>query len=286
MKHSKLFKVFFFVLALVATERFCRSQTDGFRLTKAINSYSYSFKDREQVTPQEVFQSFHFFGSGVQFYVFVGEDQKTILKLFKHHHMGPSTGFIKKYLPDALTKSIVQKREKRMHHLFTSVAIAHNELPQETGVFYTHLSKTNNQLGTIPLYDPLGICHQVDLDRAEFLLQKRAIPLAQYLDPLFKNGCIDQAISAMKGILTLIECRSEMGIKKKDGKVCENCGYIGPLPAEIDIGSYVIRSRSTCKNPHKKTRLKATLGLLLWVKKHYPENLKECHEKLLDENLL
>ncbi len=286
MKRSKIYNFILACILLVAIERFCHWQTGGFRLAKATTTHLYPFKASPLPPPQGIYQSFSFLGSGVQFYVFVGEDQQTILKLFKHHHTGPSNDLVATLFPKRFAQTIFNKREKRMSHLLKSAQIAFQYLPKETGVFYIHLQKTDQDLGSIPLYDKIGIAHQLNLDQTEFILQKRIQPLTERLNDLFQRGQIDKALQSMDDLLLLIENRSKAGIKNKDGKILKNCGFLGDEPIEMDIGSYVLRKESKCPNPHQKARLKATLQLLSWVKCNYPSYLSICREKLIDENAL
>ncbi len=284
----KLFiKVLTLCLLLVFVERFCRWKTGGFRLKKATTLHSYPFGAISQGVPREANQSFYYLASGVQSYVFIGEDGETILKLFKHHHFGPSIDLLKKTLPKKLADSIIKKREGRMKNIFDSALIAYVELQEKTGVFYLHLGKTDQLLNSISLHDKLGISHQIDLDHTEFLLQRRAETVYEKLHHLFEKTKVDEAISSMKELLQLIETRSRQGIKNKDGNILENCGFYHGSPLEIDIGSFIHRNKSSHNpDPHKKAVVRATLQLLNFVKKNYPDELPRCKRELIYENLL
>ncbi|NGX37331.1 MAG: hypothetical protein K1000chlam2_00485 [Chlamydiae bacterium] len=284
MMRSKIYKILLALALLVGVERFCRSQTEGFRLSKATSNYSYPFVEEISTCPAVLDQPFYFLGSGVQFYVFIGKDHQTVLKLFKHHHMGFSTDFLSQFLPPS--HSLLKKREKRMLHLFESVKIASQKLPRQTGVIYTHLQKTDRLLGETVIHDKLHIAYPINLDKTEFVLQKLATPVYEHLDSLFREKRIEEAIASMHSLVDLIRTRSELGIKNKDGNILENCGFLDNQPIELDIGSFVLRSVSTHPNPHQKAALSATLQLLGWIKRHYPENLQECRTHLIDENIL
>lgn len=286
MKRLKPSRILAFLLLVVCLHVFTRSQTDGFRLTKATVRHSYPFEGIPQSPPSSLKQPFYYLGKGVQFYVFLGQDNQTILKLFKHHHMGPSIDTIKQVTPQLFAARFIAKREKRMHHLLKSAQIALNDLADETGVVYTHLSKTSGEVGSTLVYDKIGIVHKVDLDTTEFLLQKRAETVKERLDSLFREGQIADAISAIKELQTLVENRSRKGIKNKDGNILENCGFIGNQAVQIDVGSFTYRSKSTHPNPHQKAVMRCTLELLGWVKKYYPDHLNTCKKELFYENTL
>lgn len=272
--------------SIISIERFCRLQTGGFRFHKAAVTHTYPFKQISGSIPTEAKQPFYYLASGVQSYVFIGKDRETILKLFKHHHFGPSSDTLKKILPQNLSRPLIKKREKRMLNLFSSAQIAYGQLQEKTGVFYLHLGKTNGKHGKISLFDKLGICYDLDLDQTEFILQRRAETAFEKLHKLFKNGQTDEAISSMKDLLHLIEQRSMQGIKNKDGNILENCGFFGRHPLEIDVGSFIHRNASANPQPHKKAVLRATLQLLNFVKKNYPEELPRCKRELIYENII
>lgn len=255
---SRIGKIILSLCVIVAIERFCYFQTGGFRLAKVTSTQTYPFSSPVTEPPQSLYQPFHYLGKGVQCYVFIGKDRKTILKLFKHYHTGWPTG--------------AQRRERRMIRMLKSCEIALKQLPQETGVFYAHLQKGDHHLGKIEIHDKLGIVHQLNLDQTEFLLQKRAIPLEEELDRLFSSNQVDAAIERMQSLLGLIEARAMKGIRNKDGRIFQNCGFIGEQPVEIDVGSYGYG--------HAKSSAKARAKLLKWVKENYPQYLKQCEERL------
>lgn len=268
-----MFKIILALILFFSLERFCYWQTDGFRFSKVTTTHQYPFDSPFHPPPQSVHQSFHYLGKGVQFYVFIGDDQQTILKLFKHHHAGLSTD----NLPHQLA-SILERREKRVVRLFKSTEIALKDLPEETGVFYTHLNKSAAQLGKIKLYDKIGIKYELDLDQTEFILQKRAVPLEEKLHSLFTTHQTEKAIDAMHSLLMLLDNRSMKGVKNKDGgHLIRNCGFIGDNPVEIDVGSYVYSEKN---GPIK--RVKPINKLLEWVEKNYPDQLQQCKAGLLE----
>lgn len=280
---SKIFKFFLGIFFLVAIERFCHFQTGGFRLNKAICCHEYPFHYETEKIPSCLHQSFHYLGKGVQFYAFLGEDQQTILKLFKHHHLGPSIDVLKKIFPRHFVRGIIASREKRMCHLFRSAKIAIEHLPKETGVLFLHVGKAGNRLGQGKIYDKMGNSYDLDFDTVDFLLQKRAIPVKQMLDSLFQKGLSETAITRMNTLIQLIENRSRKGIKNKDGNILENCGFVGENPVELDIGSFVYRTQSDNPDPHGKAGMRARLQLLGWVKQNYPDQLPLCKKVLLHE---
>lgn len=265
------------LLLFAALERFCYWQTDGFRFAKVATTYTYPFDQAFEPAPECLHQPFHYLGKGVQFYVFMGEDQQTILKLFKHHHAGFSSTTLQH-----LSTNMMEKRKNRVLHLLQSAEIAKTSIPDETAVFYTHLTKGDHHLGKIKIYDKLGIVHELDLDQTEFLLQRRAVPLAEKLHTLFQSSQIEKAISAMQSTIKMLDERECKGIKNKDARILRNCGFIDDTAIEIDVGSFVY---STKYRPSKKGKAKATRKLLKFVESNYPTHLERCKEALNENSI-
>jgi len=280
---SKIVKFFLIALAVVAVERFCHWQTDGFRLAKVSVQRTHPFEYPADFPPASIEQKFTFLGSGTQAYAFLGEDGETILKLFKQYHGNFSTDLIAA-LPETIGKTFLEKRDRRLGHILGSAQIAAEMLPEGTGVIYAHLAQTEMGLGTIEIIDKLGMSRSLDLDNTLFVLQKRAELVPDRLHRLFSIGQVQEAVKQMKSLVHLIESRSMQGIKNKDGNVLRNSGFLGDQPVEIDVGSYTHRNKSTHPNPHKKTAEKASLKLLAWVEKHFPELRKECPESLYEKD--
>lgn len=254
-------------------ERFCRFQTGGFRVSKVCVEHDYKFSEASSEIPSEMRvlldQPYTFLGRGVQFFAFLGDDQKTVLKLFKHHHTGLPIDFIEKWFPRFLQDPLIKKRERRMQRLLKSAYIAKTNLAQETGIFFCHLAKNKDDSFPIILKDKLGSRFSLDLAKTEFVLQKKAIGVEKTLHTLLQKKQVDEAILAMQKLLVLIEERSKKGIKNKDEKILQNFGFIEKEPVEIDIGSYIYRNHSTCVNPHRNASQKAKKKLLLWIQKHH-----------------
>lgn len=285
MKRSTLYKLATYLVLLAATERFTRLQTGGFRMGKASVREIYAFEDTVQTPPPCLQQPFYFFGKGVQCYVFIGEDEETVLKLFKHHHFGPSLDTLKLLMPSKLYEPIAQTRKRRVEHMLASVKLMSERLKEErTGVFYTHLSKTEGRLGSIVLYDKIGVVHELDLDRTEFFLQRRGETASHRLKSLFQVGDLAGAIDAIHAIQALIQSCSDREVRRKDGNILENVGFIGDRPIFIDLGS--CSHRHIDKTRSEEAMLKCNLELLGWIKQHHPEQLEACREVLVYDKML
>lgn len=182
-------------------------------------------------------QPFTFLGSGGQAYAFLSQDGKSVLKLFKHHHLNNFSGLKALPLPEIAT-SFIQAREKHQAQFFQSCKIAFDELREETGLLYMQLNKTNQWKRSITLIDKLGISHQIDLDNLEFALQKRASLAHSTVKKMIRDGKKEEAKRAIASILNNVASRCQKGIKDNDNGFRRNTGLLNGQAVAIDIGSF------------------------------------------------
>jgi len=171
-----LTKLLLIPLVLVSLDKLIRTQTNGFRIQKIYQDFPFNAHWEVENPPlpsERLDQPFRFLGSGVQFYAFLGEDEKTVLKLFKHYHFGLSTTQLRK---TNRFKKTITNRTKRIERLFHSAKLALDPLAEETGVFYVSLNP-KPQYPTVTLYDKIGIKYPLDLSKSPFILQHYACSL-------------------------------------------------------------------------------------------------------------
>src|SRR5262249_32986319 len=145
--------------------------------------------EEELQVEQILTQPFHLIGAGSECFAFLSQDGNTVIKFFKldtfrpvYLHRGllledystyagtlsPSSGILKR---------LSGIREFRLNRTFSSIHLAYQELKSQTGLIYLHLNPGGHFKTPLTLYDSCGIAHQIDLNDAKFVLQKRAIPL-------------------------------------------------------------------------------------------------------------
>lgn len=278
-----LFKLFLAALLFFGLDRLVRTQTNGFRIDKTTSPYTASPEwdfpapsQHEQLLNQEFF----FIGSGAQFYAFMGKDQKTVLKLYKHYHMWPGNQilvrmpFTKKW-----KEKVIAERKKRNFYSYASTLLAAGPLADLTGVIYLNINPRLNYYPQVTLYDKIGIKYQIDLNNRPFVLQKRATTLFTYLKkhPEKIKEMIDSLFEHIH------QCAS-LNIMNNDPILYCNYGVIDDKLTQIDIGSFV-------KNPFVKNSLIEkrelyfqSLQMREWITKKHPE-LLTYFEKRLNETI-
>ena len=179
-------------------------------------------------------QRFHYLGSGAQMLAFLGEDQTTVLKLFKMNHLLPKKWLALAPVTPAYRHRKTTMREKRLHCTFQSIKLAYEQLPYETGVIFAHLNPGFEKM--VVIIDKHKEEHLINLDRTPFVLQKKAeLIYTRFLRHL-KNGDIQTLYQEREKILFLVARRCCKGIVDSDSGVSANYGFVDDKAVQIDIG--------------------------------------------------
>lgn len=226
--------------------KWCVPKTDGFEVNNIYSNLSFNAKwsvaDIVQNDPwlhTILNQKFHYLAHGGQCYAFASEDGRYVLKFFKHHLRRVPWLFSNLPLPSSLEYLRENKRIKRENKLirdFSSYKLCFEKLPEETGLIFIHLNKTNGRLPSVAIIDKLNIAHRVALDEVEFVIQKRATLAHAYIDELMRTNRIEEAKNAVAGICDLIIKRSQKGIFDEDAKIHRNFGFVDDKAVVVDVG--------------------------------------------------
>ncbi|MCH9613587.1 MAG: hypothetical protein SP1CHLAM54_05920 [Chlamydiia bacterium] len=167
-------------------------------------------------------QPFTYFAKGGQCYVFLGADQKTILKVFKFQHMRVPPLFDHAFM--------LKKKRARKHAVFLeaieSTALSMRDLVKETALIGVHLGHSTDVPDQLTLIDKIGVKHQVKAHSLYFMLQERAEPLKPSIE--LANAAMD-----------LIENLSKKGIVDKDPSFALNFGLFNGQVVQFDVGRFV-----------------------------------------------
>lgn len=279
---KKFFRVLLIALVLFGFEKGIRTQTDGFRFEKILSEYAPRPDWEIENAPLSfdiLDQEFTFLGSGVQCYAFLSADEKTVLKVFKHHHFGLRSSQIAKLpLPGFLHRwrdRLLAKRQKRIESIFSSAILAQTTLADQTGVFHLNLNPSEGKYPTVKVRDKIGIAYEFDLSRTPFLLQRKAEAIFPYLD-----SHKEEARSIIDSLFTCIAKRSSLGIANSDPVVRKNFGILGGKVIEIDVGSFVESPSVQSSLFSKREIFTQTRELKEWVLKNAPEHYDHFEQQL------
>jgi len=237
---------------------------------------------RDGVLPEGIEnQTFTYLSSGSQSYVFFSEDGQMVLKLFKFQHMRtpPIFDFITGFAP--LDAKRVKKR-RVLEKTFDSLCIGYDKLKRETGLLFLHLAKTNHLHKKIVIIDKIGKKHHLDLDRVEFLIQKKGTLAYSALDIWMEKGEVQKAQQALTALVNLSIHRCKMGIFDKDPDFSTNFGFIETIPFQMDFGRLSLSEEEKEFETYAPEMIRITRELEKWIQENHPE-LFETFQRILDE---
>lgn len=284
-------KLCIFVLCLNGIANWCNEKTDGFSVARIHSELSFNpawettpLKAKEQEELNEALnQKFHYLGCGGQCFAFRSEDDRYVIKFFKHRIRKPWTLILGFPLPRVLDDKRRRKYEKadfKLNRDFTSYKIAFEDLREETGLLYIHLNKGISLNRTLSVTDKIGITHSIALDDVEFVVQKKAQMAYARFDDLGRKGNTAETKKTLRALLDLIVIRCKKGIYDEDPRLHRNFGFVGDQPIFIDVGRFV--KDLSRKNPevYKKDLHLITKRLRAWLQDTHPAFVMTLDEEL------
>ncbi len=246
-------KLLLFVLAFYAIGKFCHKETDGFALAKVSTFFLNEDLPEIEDIPATTFR---YLGKGGQSYIFVSEDDRYVLKLFRSSRLN-----ILKLLP---FEKQIDKQENLIRKTLESYSIADRYLKEETGLIGVHLTQ-KGKLPPLKIIDKLGIAHPLNPNDYPFVIQEKAVLVKERISQLMNAGNLLGAKQALSNLFSLIEERKAKGIGDADANVTKNFGFCGDRAIQIDGGRF---SFSPCLNEKLQKSLDE---LLRWINENYPQ---------------
>ncbi len=259
-------------IALVQLPRFCYKTTHNFWLQTILSDRTPDLRwqtdtpDIENLIKinQSLSQPFYFLGGGMQSFAFVSEDQRCVIKFFKHKTALRRKGRFRPHVP-------------YLPSIFQSYHTASTLLSEETGILYAHLNKTKGLHGRIRLFDKMGSAHEIALDDTEFVLQRRAELLCPALRKEMECGDVIAAKAKLKSLFDLYKSIYSKGVKNYDSCIRRNFGFVDGKAVLIDAGALLFDERVKDSATAQRDILQKGANLEKWLKKHYPVLHEEFH---------
>lgn len=270
-----------FAAAYFLSSHFCIAQTDGFSVARIHSDLSFNPNweidpigiDQEEKLKRALCQKFRYLGCGGQCFAFVSEDEQYVIKFFKHRYRKPFTYFYQTQFPNPIEHLRKRKLEKALMKLnrdFTSYKIAYEQLPEETGLLYIHLNKTPVHFPLLKIEDKLGISHLIDLNRIEFVIQKKAVLAYEHIKALMIDRDLEGARGALRAIMQTLVHRCQKGIYDEDPPIHRNLGFVGAKPIFVDVGRFRLDESRKNKEVYQKDLTLITKRLRRWLDENYP----------------
>lgn len=268
--------------------------TDGFSIDNIASSLSFderwvtnplSAEEKEQVE-SILSQEFHYMGKGCQSYVFESADGKYVVKFFKYQRYKPQE-WVKQFdfIPAVHKHRMcrIAHKTRKLEGVFKSWVIAFNYAKEETGLIYVHLNKTDHIGKDFILIDKMGKKHAIDIDRYEFLIQKKGVMLTEYLSDLMNEGKEDQAKAFLGELVAQIAGEYKRGIADNDPALMQNTGVIDGYPVHLDVGQFDYGLKYAEPSIYKPEIFQKFYKFRRWLTGHYPSLGKHLDDLLLQE---
>lgn len=274
--------------------RFQDKKTEGFYVERIASIFPDNPKwdvavssEQSKAVEPALKQSYTYLAHGFQCYAFASQDGKYILKFIRQQRLQPMPLF--QWLPDIWPfKDIKAEKEqfglRRANYLFTSLKVAFEDVPEETGLLLVHLNSTKGLYPAVTLYDKAGQKHTVMLDSHQFVLQKRALPIKQTLASLMQEGKVDEAKARIDQIFTLLATCAKKGIADMDMQLIRknNLGFLPDRAIYVDTGK--ITRKESMKTPERfKKDLERLIPLREWLQENYPELAEHFDQRMQQE---
>jgi len=285
MSRSKRVCFWLFVIVLVLGAgrgvHWWESRGQGFRLHKIQSSppyddrwdVSYTEHDLEQAKAA-LDQPYHYLGHGFQCYAFESKDKKYVLKFFRHQRLRlpkviaamPSFPFF-----DQWRKSRLLALSRREDHLLRSFKTAWDLARYENILQMVHLNVTETLFPTVEIEDLLGNRYLVELDKYQFLLQRKAELVKPTLSKFMDRGELAEAKKHVDSIFDLFVTCARKGILDTDGALIrkDNLGFFEGRAIYIDGGKLTPRHNLCTKKEFIKDLARLN-PLRKWMEQNYP----------------
>ena len=215
-----------------------------------------------------------YLGKGCQSYAFESENGEYVLKFFKHQRFRSRAWMAPLYQLPLIQESVRKKQAHRAAKLagfMESWRLAFDELSEESGIIWVHLNKSSNLNKDFILKDKVGLTHKVPADSVEFLIQRKAEPLEDWIHRTMKEGHPDKVRAMLSDLLATLMNEYERGLSDNDPALLQNTGVFNDRPFHIDVGQFEKNNRF--KNPDiwSVELYNKTYFFRLWLLETYPE---------------
>jgi len=228
-------------------------------------------EQESQEVKRALSQPFRYLNGGGQCMTFASLDDEYVIKFFKQRKFAIPTWieqFPLPFLIEPLRKKKERKREERREEVFSAFIDSFNHLSKETSLLYVHLNPTNHLQVKLEISDKDGKEYRLELDKLQFVVQRKAELASRVIDRLVGSGQIEEAKRAIDQLIALQLTISEKGFRNRDPNFRHNYGFIGTEAILIDTGKIVPRDEKSDLD-----RPIITSHLERYLKEHHPQLL-------------
>lgn len=266
--------VFFLIVALVVYHG--THKEDGFCLSRVQSDYQEDFpwklppleSSQKLEVERALSQNYRYLSKGSQCYAFVSEDGRYILKLLKHYHYRiPSWQFFLNWEGRQRMKRLKRQRS------FDSYVYCATDLKEVTGTVCVQLNRQYTISKVISVTLKSGAALQVDLTDLDFILQRRAFLVENFLKTAKKEE-VDLFFSDFD---YLIHSFIDMGFMDRDRRFDGNIGYVDGHLIWSDLGEFY-----RCEGDLSAASQELYRRFFHWLSVEYPEIYRNKLENTFD----
>jgi len=193
-------------------------------------------QEREKI--EGIFSApFTYFSKGKQSYVFLSQDQKYVLKLFRFDTcrmpLGQKTVRMISEWFGLPVKEIKRTFEADAVKTFLSCYLSYTVAKDQTGVVFVYLNPQKGKFPDFIVKDRMGISYKVDAGRYRFVVQRKADPFLKTLE------CAENREPLIDSYRTLLEELQSLGLSNEDPKLSDNFGVLDGKVVAVDIGNFI-----------------------------------------------
>jgi hypothetical protein len=203
-----------------------QKQTDRFAVTKIAKEMLDS--SAGSVEESLLQQPYRYLGKGGQSYVFLSEDGKYVLKLFRGSRLQMSR-FFSKWIPSLQSRAA--RQEEELKNALCGYRLAYERAKEETGVLGVHLDRHQPLAAPLILIDKIGIRHKIDPNSIPFVIQERAEVVAHLSSE-------EWSLQHLQSLRALLVKKRELKIHDGDANLMKNFGFVGGRAVQIDPGRF------------------------------------------------
>lgn len=228
-------------------------------------------ENKKQEVSKILSQTFRFCGQGSKSKAYASQDGQYVIKLFIRNRF-----VSKKFNRIPLLRDYANQRKALKVHYERAFGPmnAYQFIPNETGMLYYQFYKSRNLFPqSFQVIEKDGSISEIDLNHTEFLIQKKAILVSDYLQMHLDNGDYQKVKSGISKLFRMTKMLSDQGIILICLQFLDNFGFIEDEPIRIDV-------EHICYDPDWKTESKKHLAKQLfdfrsWIVDHAPSEIVE-----------
>ncbi len=273
----KIFRFFLLIIFMSFFSTLAFYRTGGFSESKIYSKLHYEphwkLETPSKATIAEIKnildQKFYYLDGGRQCFVFVSEDQKYVIKFLNHSRFYVSSIFQWSPFFKKIIHQRIKRRNDRIENFMMSFKIGSENLQEQTKIVFTQLEPYQIFEKSVILLDSSGHVHNIDLNLANFMIQKKADKMIYpYLASLQEESCFEKAVDS---VLELISSRIVKGIMDDDLNVGLNIGFDGDCPIMLDTGRLFLDPQMIFFENYEQELIKSSKFLHLWLQKYHPK---------------